>query len=199
MPAALIIQRSLSKSRGFTLLEVVVTMLVLAIGLLGMSGLQQQALKENFDTSQQSQVMWLAQEITERMRANRDGLDVYIAATVNSDLSFCQNIPDLSCVDHVLAGAAHKVPEGTSCSANIMATIDLWEVFCGYTNAGAQSNASDFVLLTGVLITSSPVAGAPASDPTKNVTVNVSWDSQAEMSMTEATGFNQTLSLSVSL
>ncbi len=60
-----------SQSRGFSLIEVLVTMVVIAIGLLGFAALQAQSLKSNRISMQRSQATILAQDIIERMRANK--------------------------------------------------------------------------------------------------------------------------------
>ena len=57
--------------RGFTLIEVLVTMLILSIGLMGMAGLQAVSLKMNQSAHLSSQATFLAYDIIDRMRANR--------------------------------------------------------------------------------------------------------------------------------
>lgn len=58
--------------QGFSLVEVLVALLVLAIGLLGMAGLQTRGVSTNFSALQRSQAILYAHDIVERMRANRD-------------------------------------------------------------------------------------------------------------------------------
>lgn len=58
-------------SRGFTLVEALVTLLVLSIGLLGVAALQLASLRSNHSASTRSQATFLAYEIVDRMRANR--------------------------------------------------------------------------------------------------------------------------------
>lgn len=58
-------------SRGFTLVEVLVALLVLSIGLLGIAGLQLKSLHDNQDAYVRLQASILASDIIERMRANR--------------------------------------------------------------------------------------------------------------------------------
>lgn len=58
--------------RGFTLLEVMVAVVVLAIGLLGLAGLQATATRFNDSAYQRSQATALAYDIADRMRANRE-------------------------------------------------------------------------------------------------------------------------------
>lgn len=56
---------------GFTLLEVLVTMVVMSLGLLGYAGLQVASLKNSASAYQRSQVTILAYDMIDRMRANR--------------------------------------------------------------------------------------------------------------------------------
>jgi len=57
--------------RGFTLVEVLIAVLVLAIGLLGLAGLQASSLRFNHDAQLRTQATFLAYDIADRMRANR--------------------------------------------------------------------------------------------------------------------------------
>jgi type IV pilus modification protein PilV len=59
---------------GLSLIEVMVAVLVLAIGLLGIAGLQAAALANNLAAYHYSQALNLAQALIERMRANRQGV-----------------------------------------------------------------------------------------------------------------------------
>lgn len=65
---------------GFTLIEVLVALVVLAIGLLGYSTLMLNGLKQNDSAQLRSQATLYAHEITERIRANRDAAVNYTAA-----------------------------------------------------------------------------------------------------------------------
>ena len=59
-----------NNTKGFTLVEVLVAMVILAIGLLGLASLQAIALKDNQDAYLRSQANLLAYEMNDRMRAN---------------------------------------------------------------------------------------------------------------------------------
>ncbi|SMP63962.1 type IV pilus assembly protein PilV [Desulfonatronum zhilinae] len=56
---------------GFSLVEVLVGLIILAIGLLGLAGLQMQGLRNNNSSYLRSQATILAYDIVDRMRANR--------------------------------------------------------------------------------------------------------------------------------
>ncbi|HNJ73599.1 MAG TPA: type IV pilus modification protein PilV, partial [Pseudomonadales bacterium] len=57
--------------RGFTLIELLVALLVLGVALLGLAGLQSVAVQENRTALLRTQATVAAQEMLDRMRANR--------------------------------------------------------------------------------------------------------------------------------
>lgn len=65
------IRASFCRERGFSLIEVLIALLVLAIGLLGTASLALTSMKSNQSAYQRSQANWLAYDIVERMRLNR--------------------------------------------------------------------------------------------------------------------------------
>ncbi|WGL18196.1 type IV pilus modification protein PilV [Microbulbifer bruguierae] len=76
---------ALSKSAGATLIEVLVTVLVLAVGLLGLSSTQVMSLKNGNNAHHRYLAALAAQEMAERIRANPAGLGLgsYNDKTVN--------------------------------------------------------------------------------------------------------------------
>jgi type IV pilus assembly protein PilV len=60
-----------SRSKGFTLIEVLVALVVLSIGLLGVAALQLMSLRSNHGSAMRTQATFLAYDIVDRMRANR--------------------------------------------------------------------------------------------------------------------------------
>jgi len=74
------------RSRGFTLVEALVALVVVSIGLLGVAALQLSSLRSNHSSSLRSQATLLAYDIVDRMRANQSaatngGYDIAIATT----------------------------------------------------------------------------------------------------------------------
>jgi type IV pilus assembly protein PilV len=61
----------LSRSSGFSLIEVLVAVLILGIGLLGIAGLQTAGIRYNTSAYQRYQATLLSYDILDRMRANR--------------------------------------------------------------------------------------------------------------------------------
>jgi type IV pilus assembly protein PilV len=66
------------RSGGFTLVEVLVTLVILSVGLLGIAALHTASLRNNLDSALRSQASALAADVADRMRGNRiaalDGL-----------------------------------------------------------------------------------------------------------------------------
>ncbi|WP_196159233.1 type IV pilus modification protein PilV [Reinekea sp. G2M2-21] len=62
---------SFFKQTGAGLLEVLIAVIVLAVGLLGFAALQTQALRMNYETLQQARASSLAEDILDRMRSNQ--------------------------------------------------------------------------------------------------------------------------------
>jgi type IV pilus assembly protein PilV len=58
------------RQNGFSLIELLIALLILAIGLLGMASLMMTSMKSNQSASMRSQASWLAYDIIERMRSN---------------------------------------------------------------------------------------------------------------------------------
>jgi len=102
---------------GSTLLEVLVTMVIIAFGLLGVAGIIANGLKTDLSSYQRSQASWLANDIIDRMRANRHTAEdvaapYNIAVGGGLDMSDVSNIPKLDLVTWRAALAA-ALPSGT--------------------------------------------------------------------------------------
>jgi type IV pilus assembly protein PilV len=79
-----------AQERGSTLIEVLVTAVVMAVGLLGIAGLQLNSLKTNNSSYMRSQSAISAYNLMDSIRANREsaiGGDYDIAMSAFSDLS----------------------------------------------------------------------------------------------------------------
>lgn len=69
------------KNIGFSLIEVLVTIVILMIGLLGLAGLQGRALTSQLESYQRSQALILVKDIENRINANRKNAANYVTAT----------------------------------------------------------------------------------------------------------------------
>lgn len=70
--------------RGFSMIEVLVTMMIIALALLGAAGLQANALRINKGGQTRVQAVFLAADLAERMEANRAGAVAGVYAVANS-------------------------------------------------------------------------------------------------------------------
>lgn len=64
------IKRTKKSIKGFTLIEVLIAMLILAVGLLGLAGMQARSIRANLSAYNRSQATQLAYNMADRMRAN---------------------------------------------------------------------------------------------------------------------------------
>ncbi len=74
--------RQIKKNQGFTLIEVLISVLILGMGILGVLNLQTRALMDNQDAYLRTQAILLAYDMSDRIRANA-GIWQENMATVN--------------------------------------------------------------------------------------------------------------------
>ncbi len=152
-------------TKGFNLIEVLVTTVVLSMGLLGLAALQTAAIKEGSDSSQHSQATWLSQELLERMRANPDGLAAGYTTAAGQDL--CEAGPTKYCADYF--DGTDKVDAATDCTADEAAEFDVWELTCGYARDGIVSGPLDHMKIPDggfdlTCVDSDPADADPCTD-----------------------------------
>ena len=100
----------MKKIAGFTLIEVLIAMLVLAVGLLGLAGLQATSLKNNQSAYNRSRATQLTYDLADRMRANVVGKASYTAILPSS-----------------AAAQTDCLTVSTTCTVADMAQKDLFE------------------------------------------------------------------------
>jgi type IV pilus assembly protein PilV len=152
IPAAAVRSRG---DAGFSLVEVLVSLLVLSLGLLGLARLQAVALRQNHSAHLRSQATMMAYDMADRMRANRQALR-----------AGRYHLPSAAATPACLTTAG--------CSPDAMAAHDMLE----------WSGALARVLPLGqgtVCIDSSPADGASAASPECSGTgdvyaIKVWWD-----------------------
>lgn len=103
--------------KGVTLVEVLVTVIVLAIGMLGLAGMQNTSIKFSYDSYLRTQASFLANDIMDRIRANPD---------VIYQLALTDLPSSTSCL-------STSVGAGVDCSALNMLNADLFE-WTSYAN-----------------------------------------------------------------
>ena len=113
-----------SNQKGFSLIEILVTMIILAVGLLGLASLQAMSLKNVNNTQFRTLATIYAYDMAERMRSNKQGVTGGNYDSVDGDES------DPSC---------------TGCSVSAMAQLDAFE-----WNTMIKQNANAGGLPSGV-------------------------------------------------
>ncbi len=69
---------STARNAGFSLIEVLITILILMVGLLGLAGLQGRAVTAQMEAYQRSQALILLKDMGDRISANRHNATAYI-------------------------------------------------------------------------------------------------------------------------
>ncbi len=169
-----------SLQSGLTLLEVLIAVLVLAIGLLGIAGLQTSALSNNFVSYQYTQSAILAQSMLERMRANRQGV-------VDGDYNLA-------------AGAAPSA--GVNCSGgNCKAALDQanWDMAVWYaevtgtavTNAPQLNPKDSSATPSGAIPSSAASISCPTPYSENEIcTISLYWDANRTVAAGSTTKYS---------
>ncbi|EKP0261481.1 TPA: type IV pilus modification protein PilV [Aeromonas sobria] len=118
-------------NKGFSLLEVMITAVILSLGLLGLVALQTHSKFASYEARQRTIASWLANDMVERVRINRDSWTASGAVTVN----LAANLPRPTCaaVDGTIS----------ACSAADLRAADLhyWQqALLGVSVSGAASS-----------------------------------------------------------
>lgn len=121
---------SLDKSRfassGFTLIEVLISVFILGVGILGVFSMQSHALKDNQDAYIRTQAVFLAYDLSDRIRANSDYWRQQIAdntvatAVANAAYTFC------NAYDPTSDTVAEPPVQPSECTAQELAAYDLY-------------------------------------------------------------------------
>jgi type IV pilus assembly protein PilV len=122
----------LSSEHGFSMVEVLVALVVLAVGMLGIASLHVVSLQSNGSAISRMQAVGLAGELADRIRANRNAGSAYayVAGSTNPEDQGCTN------------DAATADP----CTAAEMAESDLaaWEAQIEATLPGSPAGSVTF-------------------------------------------------------
>lgn len=191
--------RTKQKMAGLTMIEVLVTLIILSVGLLGMAGLQITGVRSANNSSYRTQATLLANDMAERMRANSAAVDNNVFMAVNSANIDCTAKPDPYCSDHSISSV---VTAAQTCTTAEMAAYDISVWFCGEYSNGVRRNGVDNILpeaaATITCVDTNPPAGADAdacTDRSPHV-VTVSW---TELNTERGNTANPTFTKSVSV
>jgi type IV pilus assembly protein PilV len=119
MKMILLPSRDFRRQGGFAMIEVLVAMIVLVIGILGLFSLQAQGLRNNHSAYMKSQVVSVIDDMADRMRANKTGLNNDRYATI--DTSTLTANPGYDC----MTGFTGTII-ANECSSQELATYDIY-------------------------------------------------------------------------
>ncbi len=165
----------MNKNAGFTLIEVLIAMIVLAVGLLGLAMLQTTGLSTNQSAYNRSQAVQLASDIVDRMRTNnsldatgKPYADKYLYAFMKPKDATCAtgNTPCTAC------GSAEKL-----CTPTQLAVKDLYD--WNQALISTLPKGKDDLVATGTITKSGEV-----------YTATILWDENKDGSLDAATDPN---------
>jgi len=139
----------INKQEGFTIIEVLIAILVVSIGLLGMAGLQTAGIQQSHKSYMKTQASMLAYDMTDRMRANLEGVRAGSYDAVDSSTSPVTSAPNCD--------------SNSTCNASQMAQYDIYH----WTNKSAKGSIAE-LLPSGV--------GTVSNDGNGVFTISVMWD-----------------------
>lgn len=152
------------RQNGATMVEILVTVVILAVGLLGIAALQLTSKKSGFESVQRTTATMLAQGILEKMRANAgdigDKTDTAALYNPTQPLFFYAGSLETAVaqVDHTTY-SAEPAPNcgtvGTVCTPLQLANHDLWQFQQALIGATVTDSATQTASIGGLV---SPIA-----------------------------------------
>jgi type IV pilus assembly protein PilV len=151
------------RHRGVTLIEVLVTLLIIGVGLLGLLGLQAKSLAGHKDTMDRKAAAEMISQIAERMRANH--------------LGFMDDSYSMSVSTTAATPAAPSCGLTTSCTPTEIASLDkaIW-----------VGNMRKRIPESGAYIVTSSGAGATMVSDGSSVRVTVVWREAQDLAFADS-------------
>lgn len=174
---------SKKKQNGFSMIEVLVSLLVIGIGLLGLSGLQIASVKGTNNAHSRNVATMLGMEIGERMRANPAGV---IGGFYDS------NVSNVSCT------TAETQCRGTvACTPQQIARADLQEVMCGVrrnTTGNVREGGAALLLPNG---TFNITCNGACSDVLAEHIISMTWSTAKLVDAQDDSDLTQSITIAV--
>ena len=167
---------SMRNQSGFSMLEVLITLGISIIGLVGLASLQLQTTRAVSDTANRSHAIWIAEDLANRIRANRINMANY--DTGGNPIN-CENF-----VAQKVCSSYHNgedvINAAADCTGAEVATFDLWELACGTSpdvvNSNTRTSGADYL----------PNSQVAVSVANSRIDITIRWDAR-----TSGTGVNE--------
>ena len=174
--------------RGFTLIEVLVTLVILMFGLLGIAGLMAKGQRASFEAFQRQQALALANDMAERMWANRSQSTVYAdGAPIATPLGYGNGNQYNNLLNNTIMDCG-----ASNCSPQNLAAYDLgqWDgLLLGYSETQTASGnrvgglvdaRGCIVEIANTLAACPPTPAPPATFYTRTNRISVAWQGQED-------------------
>jgi type IV pilus assembly protein PilV len=188
-------------TRGFTVIEVLVTLVILMFGLMGIAGLMAKGQRAAFEAFQRQTALTYAVSIAERIRSNRLQAPAYAGAAPLATPSG-RGTQYQDYLDHNVTDCG-----STNCSQAALATYDIsmWDgLLSGFTEqqaaaAAGTGNVGGIIRARGCIVELSntsaacPAPPAPTVPFTRTIQVSVAWQGDMATSVPTASTCGQGL------
>lgn len=151
-----------SNQQGASLIEVMVSVFIFAVGVLGFASLQSRSLQATFDNGQRDQVVWLTQSLVDRVRLNAGAATNYMTGLDEFDVADCPTSDPAPLCDE------------EACTAAEMVTFDIWDLYCRNDFQGANAIKGLVVDFTCI----NTDGGTSTCAATETLRISTSWCSR---------------------
>lgn len=160
-----------NNQQGLTLIEVLVTVVISSIGLMGLVALQFQAIQATTDSGNRSQAIWLFNDLANRIHANEANSSDY----VTNGIYLCNNAPTV-CATY---NTGSETVVAQNCTNQEMAAWDLFEIACGTPkDANFLGNAITYLPSATISVDCANGNGAcPNGDPLQ---ITLRWKAKSD-------------------
>lgn len=152
-----------AEQRGFSMVEALITVVIFAIGLLSVAGLQAVSKRSVYESAQRTTAAQLGSALLEKMRANPRGLAVYAASGTLGGATL-GTAPPVQCDN-----------PANPCSPEELARADLWQWEQQLDGQSAQTDGT----AAGGLLTPSACIRGPVDGSAALYTLVVAWEGSA--------------------
>lgn len=157
--------------QGLTLIEVLVTVVISSIGLMGLVALQFQSIQATSDSGNRSQAIWLFNDLVSRIHANEANSSDYLTANPY----VCGATPTV-CATY---NDGNNTVAAQNCTNTQMAAWDLFEIACGAPKANnVFGNAVTY--LPGATLQVSCADGSAACADGDALSITLQWNARSD-------------------